>query len=67
MINVRAPLKIWPVSAPYLQKGFVPGAVYGLATDTPTIGTNAIVMTSANEDPKAVAALAQGIIAQVSD
>jgi len=54
-------------SAPYLQKGFIPGALYGLATDTPTIGTNAIVMTSANENTKAVAAFAQAAIAQISD
>ena len=54
-------------SAPYLQKASIPGAFYGLATDTPTIGTNAIVMTSANESTKAVAAFAQAIVAQIGD
>jgi TRAP transporter TAXI family solute receptor len=54
-------------SAPFLQKGFIPGALYGLAADTPTIGPNAIVMTSANENAKAVAAFAQTTIAQISD
>jgi TRAP transporter TAXI family solute receptor len=50
-----------------LQKGSIPGALYGLAADTPTIATKAIVMTSANEDTKAVAAFAQATIAQISD
>jgi len=42
-------------------------AVYGLAADTPTIGTNAVVMTSAKENAKAVAAFAQETIAEISD
>jgi TRAP-type uncharacterized transport system substrate-binding protein len=54
-------------SAPFLQKGSIPGALYGLAADTPTIGPTAIVMTSANENAKAVAAFAQATIAQISD
>jgi TRAP transporter TAXI family solute receptor len=54
-------------SAPSLQKGSIPGALYGLDADTPTIATKAIVMTSANEDTKAVAAFAQAIIARISD
>jgi len=53
-------------AAPYLHKS-IPGALYGLAADTPTIGTNAVVMTSANENTKAVAAFAQATIAQISD
>jgi uncharacterized protein len=54
-------------SVAYLQKGAVPGAAYGLPADTPTIGTNAVVMTSANENKKAVAAFAHAIIAQIGD
>jgi uncharacterized protein len=54
-------------SAPYFQKRTIPGALYGLAADTPTLGINAIVMTSANEGTKAVAAFAQAIIAHVDD
>ena len=54
-------------SAPYLEKGSIPGKLYGLAADTSTIGTNAIVMTSANENTKAVAAFAQAAIAQLGD
>jgi TRAP transporter TAXI family solute receptor len=54
-------------SAPFLQKGSIPGALYGLAADTPTIGPTAIVMTSANENAKAVAAFAQTTIALISD
>jgi TRAP transporter TAXI family solute receptor len=54
-------------SAPYLRKASIPGALYGLTADTPTIGTNAVVMTSESENAKAVAALAQATIAQISD
>jgi uncharacterized protein len=54
-------------SAPYLQRGAIPGALYGLTSDTPTIGTNAILMTAANENTKSVAALAQAVIARMSD
>jgi TRAP transporter TAXI family solute receptor len=53
--------------APYLTKGSIPGKVYGLDADTPTIGTDALVMTSANENTKAVTAFAQAIIAQIND
>jgi uncharacterized protein len=54
-------------SAPYLQRGSIPGALYGLTSDTPTIGTNAILMTAANENAKSVAALAQAVITHISD
>lgn len=53
--------------APYLKKEFIPGALYGLAADTPTIGTDATVMTSAKEDNKAVAAFAKATIAHISE
>ena len=53
--------------APYLRKGSIPGALYGRTDDTATIGTSAVVATTANEDPTAVAAFAQGVIAEVSD
>jgi uncharacterized protein len=54
-------------SAPYLQRGSIPGALYGLTSDTPTIGTNAILMTAANENTKSVAALAQAVITHIGD
>ena len=54
-------------SAPYLRRSSIPGALYGLAADTPTIGTNAVVMTSESEDAKAVAAFTEVTIAQISD
>ena len=54
-------------SAPYLRKASIPGALYGLTADTPTIGTNAVVMTSESENAKAVAAFAQATIAQISN
>ena len=53
--------------APYLKKGTIQGALYGRAGDTATIAISAAVMTTANENPKAVAALAQAIMADVSD
>lgn len=53
------------LSAPYLRKGSVPGALYGLEADTPTIGTNAVVMTSEGEDPRIVASFAQVIVANI--
>jgi|GEM_PF-52592 len=52
---------------PYLKRESIPGAVYGLAADTPTIGTNALMMTSANENAKTVAAFARAMIAEISD
>jgi TRAP transporter TAXI family solute receptor len=52
---------------PYFKKGAIPGALYGLVADTPTIGTNALLMTSASENAKAVTAFAQTILAKVSD
>jgi TRAP transporter TAXI family solute receptor len=54
-------------SAPYFKKAAIPGTLYGLAGDTPTIGTDAVVMTSANESTKVVAAFAQAIAAQIND
>jgi uncharacterized protein len=54
-------------SAPYFRKAAIPGALYGLAGDTPTICTDAVVMTSANESTKVVAAFAQAIAAKISD
>jgi TRAP transporter TAXI family solute receptor len=54
-------------SAPYFKKAAIPGALYGLTGDTPTIGADAVVMTSANESSKVVAAFAQAIVAQISD
>jgi TRAP transporter TAXI family solute receptor len=54
-------------SAPYLSKGSIQGALYGLAGDTSTIGTNAVVMTSESENAAAVAAFAQATVARISD
>ena len=54
-------------SAPYFRKVAISGALYGLAGDTPTIGTDAVVMTSAIETTKVVAAFAQAMAAQIGD
>ena len=53
--------------APYFSKRQISGKLYGLTTDTPSFGSNAVLMTSAGMDGKAVAAFAQGIIAHLDD
>jgi TRAP transporter TAXI family solute receptor len=53
--------------APYLRKSSIPGALYGLAGDTPTISTDATVMTSSNEKPETVAIFAQALVAGIGD
>jgi uncharacterized protein len=54
-------------SAPYFVKRRIPGKLYGLTTDTPSFGSNAVLMTSAEMDGKAVAAVVRGIIAHIDD
>jgi TRAP transporter TAXI family solute receptor len=53
--------------APYFSKRDISGKLYGLTTDTPSFGSNAVLMTSAGLDGKAVAAFARGIIAHIDD
>lgn len=53
--------------APYLLKANIPNVVYGQQGATPTIGSNAVLVTSATADPKAVAALSRTIIAHVKE
>jgi uncharacterized protein len=54
-------------SAPYFSKRQISGNLYGLTTDTPSFGSNAVLMTSAGMDGKAVAAFARGMIAHIDD
>ncbi len=51
--------------APYLKKGEIPGALYGLATNTPSFGVSAVLMTRADMDDRTVAAFAKALITQV--
>ena len=53
--------------SPYLVKANISGALYGRAGETPTIGVNAILMTSASADAKAVAALSQAVISHIAE
>jgi uncharacterized protein len=53
--------------APYFSKRQIPGRLYGLSTDTPSFGSDAILMTSAGVDGKTVGAFAQGIIGHIDD
>jgi uncharacterized protein len=53
--------------APYLVEANISGAVYGQTGDTPSIGGNAVLMTSTSENAKAVAALSQAIITHIDE
>jgi uncharacterized protein len=52
-------------SAPYLRKGWIPGDPYGLVGNTPSFGVSAVLMTTANMDPRAVAAFARALVTQI--
>ncbi len=53
--------------ARYLVKGNISGSIYGQTGETPTFGSDAVLVTSASADPKAVAALSQAIRTHVDD
>jgi len=53
--------------APYLVEANIPGAFYGQTGETPTFGSNAILVTPAGADAKAVGALSQAMIANLDD
>jgi TRAP transporter TAXI family solute receptor len=53
--------------APYFVKRNIPGQLYGLTADIPSFGSNAVLMTSARVDAKAVAAFARGMIARIDE
>jgi TRAP transporter TAXI family solute receptor len=44
-------------AAPYLKKGRIPANAYGLPADVPSFGVNAILMTTADMDARAVPTL----------
>ena len=50
--------------APYLKMGQIPGALYGLATDTPSFGVSAVLMTRAETDDRTIAAFARALVTQ---
>ena len=51
--------------APYLKKGEIPGALYGLSTNTPSFGVSAVLMTRADTDDRIVAAFARALVTEV--
>jgi hypothetical protein len=51
--------------APYLKKGLIPGALYGLSANTPSFGVSAVLMTRADTDDRTVAAFARALVTQV--
>jgi uncharacterized protein len=53
--------------SPYLVEGNISGALYAQTGDTPTVGGNAVLMTSASADANAVAALSQAIITHIDE
>jgi uncharacterized protein len=53
--------------APYFTKRHISGKLYGLTTDTPSFGSDAVLMTSAGVEGKTVAAFARGIIAHIDE
>jgi TRAP-type uncharacterized transport system substrate-binding protein len=53
--------------APYLVEDNIPGAFYGQTGETPTFGSNAVLVTSVSADAKAVDALSQTMIAHMDD
>ena len=71
----RCPVNLLPVDgpavdslvagAPYLKKGEIPGALYGLSADTPSFGVSAVLMTRAGTDDRVVAAFAKALVTQV--
>jgi uncharacterized protein len=52
-------------ATPYFIKRCISGKLYGLPMDTPSFGSNAVLMTSAGVDGKTVAAFVRGIIAHM--
>jgi uncharacterized protein len=54
-------------NAPYFSRRQISGRLYGLTTDTPSFGSNAVLMTSAGMDGRTVAAFVRGIIAHIDD
>ncbi|HEY1863899.1 MAG TPA: TAXI family TRAP transporter solute-binding subunit [Roseiarcus sp.] len=52
-------------AAPYLKKGRIPASAYGLPADVPSFGVNAILMTTADMDARAVSDFASSLGAQI--
>ena len=53
--------------APYFGKRDISGQLYGLTADVQSFGSNAVLMTSAGVDGKAVDAFVRGIMAHIDD
>ena len=53
--------------APYLKKGRIPAKAYGLPADVPSFGVNAILMTTADMDPRAVTDFALSLGTEIKE
>jgi uncharacterized protein len=54
-------------AAPYLKKGRIPAKAYGLPADVPSFGVNAILMTTADMDARAVADFALSLGTEIKE
>jgi TRAP-type uncharacterized transport system substrate-binding protein len=52
-------------AAPYLKKGRIPANAYGLPAEVPSFGVNAILMTTADVDARAVSDFAVSLGTQI--
>ena len=52
-------------AAPYLKKGRIPANAYGLPADVPSFGVSAILMTTADMDPRVVSDFALSLGTQI--
>ncbi len=52
-------------ATPYLKKGRIPANAYGLPADVPSFGVNAILMTTADMDARAVSDFALSLGTQI--
>ena len=50
---------------PYYQRGTIPAGIYRMASDVPTFGGRATLVTSASVDARAVTAIAKAMLANV--
>jgi uncharacterized protein len=50
---------------PYYRRGIIPGEIYGIASDVPTFGGLATLVTSASVDARAVSVIAKAVLGNV--
>lgn len=66
LLPVEGPaIDAFVAARPYLTKGRISGALYGLGAEVPTFGVTAILMTRANMDSRVVAEFVKSLAAQI--